>query len=130
HAARELAAAVHAALDNVAAHCPEGTRSWVLVEDEETGVTVSVRDEGPGIPAGRLEEARREGRLGFAQSLLGRVRDLGGTVEVVSEPGEGTEIEIRLPRSETTSAVPPRSDRKSTRLNSSHVSSSHAAFCL
>nr|WP_272980737.1 DUF5931 domain-containing protein [Nocardiopsis kunsanensis] len=98
HIARELAAAVRAALDNVAVHCPEGTRSWVLLEHEETGVTVSVRDEGPGIAEGRLEEARREGRLGFTQSLLGRVHDLGGTVEVVSGPGEGTEVEIRLPR--------------------------------
>lgn len=98
-AARELSAAVHAALDNVAAHCPEGTRAWVLVEDEENGVTVSVRDEGPGIAEGRLEDARREGRLGFTQSVLGRVRDLGGTVEVVADPGEGTEVEIHLPRS-------------------------------
>lgn len=98
YAARELAAAVHAALDNVAVHCPEGTRAWVLVEDEETGVTVSVRDEGPGITEGRLKDACREGRLGLAQSVFGRVRDLGGTVEVVTGPGEGTEVEIHLPR--------------------------------
>nr|WP_241474799.1 DUF5931 domain-containing protein [Nocardiopsis xinjiangensis] len=98
-AARELAAAVHAALDNVAAHCPEGTRAWVLVEDEDAGVTVSVRDEGPGIAEGRLESARSEGRLGFARSVLGRVHDLGGSVEVLTGPGEGTEVEIHLPRS-------------------------------
>ncbi|WP_017600013.1 MacS family sensor histidine kinase, partial [Nocardiopsis lucentensis] len=97
-AAGELAAAVAAALDNVARHCPAGTPAWVLVEDEDDAVTVSVRDEGPGIPRGRLEEARRDGRLGVAQSVLGRLRDLGGTAEVVSEPGEGTEVELRLPR--------------------------------
>ncbi|MCY9784767.1 DUF5931 domain-containing protein [Nocardiopsis sp. EMB25] len=97
-AAGELAAAVAAALDNVARHCPAGTPAWVLVEDEDDAVTVSVRDEGPGIPRGRLQEARRDGRLGVAQSVLGRLRDLGGTAEVVSEPGEGTEVELRLPR--------------------------------
>ncbi|MFI6579084.1 MacS family sensor histidine kinase [Nocardiopsis sp. NPDC050513] len=98
HVARELAAAVAAALDNVARHCPPGTPAWVLVEDEDHAVTVSVRDEGPGFPPGRLEEARRGGRLGVAQSVVGRLRDLGGTAEVVSGPEEGTEVELRLPR--------------------------------
>ncbi|OLT30135.1 histidine kinase [Nocardiopsis sp. CNR-923] len=98
HAARELAAAVAAALDNVARHCPPDTPAWVLVEDEDDAVTVSVRDEGPGFPSGRLEEARRGGRLGVAQSVVGRLRDLGGSAQVVSEPDEGTEVELRLPR--------------------------------
>jgi len=98
HTADELSAAVLAALDNVAGHCPDGTRAWVLLEDEDDAVTVSVRDEGPGIPPGRLEEARADGRLGVSQSILGRVRDLGGTVEYVSVPGQGTEVEMRVPR--------------------------------
>ncbi len=98
HTAAELAAAVLAALDNVERHCPDGTRAWVLVEDEDDAVTVSVRDEGPGIEPGRLERARSEGRIGVAQSVLGRVRDLGGTVEYVSVPGQGTEVEMRVPR--------------------------------
>nr|WP_260697232.1 DUF5931 domain-containing protein [Nocardiopsis changdeensis] len=96
--AAELLAAVEAALANVVLHCPPGTRAWILVEDEEDAVTVTVRDEGPGIPEGRLEEAGREGRLGVAQSVRGRLRDLGGTVEVFSAPGQGTEVEMRLPR--------------------------------
>ncbi|ROO83851.1 signal transduction histidine kinase [Actinocorallia herbida] len=96
--AREVAAAVGAALDNVAAHCPPGTRAWVLVEDDGAAVTIGVRDEGPGIAAGRLEEAAGDGRLGVAQSVRGRIRDLGGTVEIVSAPGQGTEIELTVPR--------------------------------
>ncbi|MFJ6198329.1 MacS family sensor histidine kinase [Micromonospora sp. NPDC092111] len=95
-AARELAAATAAALDNVARHA-DG-RAWVLVEDEGATVTVSVRDAGPGIPEGRLVEAARQGRLGVAQSILGRIADLGGEVRIVSTPGEGTEIELVLPR--------------------------------
>nr|WP_255499690.1 DUF5931 domain-containing protein [Nocardiopsis sp. Huas11] len=98
HAAHELSAAVQAALDNVTRHCPPGTRAWVLVEDEGESVTVSVRDDGPGIPAGRLDAACAEGRLGVARSVQGRLRDLGGTAEYVSGPDEGAEVELRLPR--------------------------------
>ncbi|MGC9665624.1 MacS family sensor histidine kinase [Planosporangium sp. 12N6] len=97
-AARELAAAVAAALTNVDRHGGPGARAWVLVEDDDEAVTVSVRDDGPGIPAGRLEQAEADGRLGVAQSIRGRVRDLGGTVTITSEPGEGTEVELRVPR--------------------------------
>ena len=50
----------------------------MLIEDEGETVTVSVRDEGPGIPDGRLAEAAAQGRLGVAQSIRGRIADLGG----------------------------------------------------
>ncbi|MFJ8581701.1 MacS family sensor histidine kinase [Micromonospora sp. NPDC093277] len=91
-----LAAAVGATLDNVARHA--GGRAWVLIEDEGETVTVSVRDEGPGIPEGRLAEAAAQGRLGVAQSIRGRVADLGGSARIVSAPGAGTEIELTVPR--------------------------------
>jgi signal transduction histidine kinase len=94
--AAELAAAVAAAVDNALRH--GGSTAWLLVEDEPAGVTVSVRDDGPGIPAGRLEAAARDGRLGVARSIRGRVEDLGGTVAVVSTPGQGTEVELHVPR--------------------------------
>jgi signal transduction histidine kinase len=98
HAARELAAAVGAALDNVRAHVGPEAQAWVLLEEEPDGtVVVTVRDDGPGIPRGRLAAAEAEGRLGVAQSIRGRLRDLGGTAEWVSTPGQGTEVELRLP---------------------------------
>lgn len=94
----ELHAAVAAALDNVARHCAPGTRTWVLVEDEPTQVTVSVRDDGCGISTERLDEAAAQGRLGVAQSIRGRIADLGGTVQITTTPGQGTEVELAVPR--------------------------------
>jgi signal transduction histidine kinase len=98
HAVAEVAAAVSAALDNVARHAGPEAHAWILVEEEPDAVLVTVRDDGPGIPEGRLEAAGREGRLGVAQSIRGRLRDLGGTADVVSVPGQGVEVELRLPR--------------------------------
>ncbi|MFI8187917.1 MacS family sensor histidine kinase [Streptomyces sp. NPDC085946] len=97
-AAREVAAAVGAALDNVSRHAGEHARAWILVEDEPDEVIVTVRDDGPGIPRGRLAQAEGEGRLGVAQSIRGRLRDLGGSAELVSVPGQGTEVELRVPK--------------------------------
>ncbi|MGW0819578.1 MacS family sensor histidine kinase [Streptomyces viridiviolaceus] len=102
-AAREVAAAVGAALDNVRRHAGEHARAWILVEDEPDEVIVTVRDDGPGIPEGRLAEAEGEGRLGVALSIRGRLRDLGGTAELISVPGQGTEVELRAPKTPTAS---------------------------
>ncbi|WP_026411683.1 MacS family sensor histidine kinase [Actinomadura oligospora] len=97
--ADELTAAVEAALSNVRLHAGETARAWVLLEDDGADeVIVSVRDDGPGIPPGRLERAEADGRLGVAQSIRGRVRDLGGTVAIHSAPGEGTELELTVRR--------------------------------
>ncbi|MFE9421863.1 MacS family sensor histidine kinase [Kitasatospora sp. NPDC006697] len=97
-AAGELAAAVRAALDNVRRHAGEQARAWILLEDEPAAVIVSVRDDGPGFAPGRLAEARAAGRLGVAQSIEGRLRDLGGTAIFHSAPGEGVEVEMTVPR--------------------------------
>jgi signal transduction histidine kinase len=94
--ADEVTAAVGSALDNVRHHAGTGARAWVLVEDDAGTLTVSVRDDGAGFGPDRLAEAAAAGRLGVAQSILGRVRDLGGTVTITSTPGHGTEVEMRL----------------------------------
>lgn len=94
----ELVAAAGACLDNVAAHVGEAAPAWVLLEDLETAVVVTVRDEGPGIPDGRLDAAESSGRLGVASSIRGRLRDLGGSAEV-STGSFGTEWELTVPRS-------------------------------
>lgn len=99
-AATELDAAVGNALDNVVAHAGPGAHAFVFVEDLGDSVLVSVRDDGVGIAAGRVEEAARQGRLGISQSIVGRLASLGGTAELHSEPGAGTEWELCVPRRE------------------------------
>jgi signal transduction histidine kinase len=98
-AARALGAATAAAVDNVRKHAGESARGWVLVEDEGTAVRVSVRDDGRGFGTGRLAAAATAGRLGVSQSIVGRVREVGGTAIVTSAPGRGTEVELRVPQS-------------------------------
>ena len=97
--AREVDAAVANALDNVVAHAGAAARAFVLVEDLEDSVVVSVRDDGSGIPAGRLEEAAGEGRVGVSKSIVGRLNWLGGTARLSTGPGRGTEWELTIPRS-------------------------------
>jgi signal transduction histidine kinase len=50
------------------------------------------------MSADRLARAADEGRLGVAQSIRGRIAELGGTVRIDSTPGQGTEVELTVPR--------------------------------
>ena len=95
---RELLAVVNTSLDNVRRHVGQDAPAWVTLEDGGDHVVVGVRDDGAGIPPGRLQAAVTEGRLGVSESILGRVRDLGGTAELLTAPGRGTEWEITLPK--------------------------------
>ncbi|HWC35720.1 MAG TPA: DUF5931 domain-containing protein [Mycobacteriales bacterium] len=97
-AADAVVAAVGEALLNVDRHAGADARAWVLVEADDRSVTVSVRDDGVGIAAGRLEAASVAGRLGVAQSIVGRIQAVGGSVTIESHPDQGTEVEITVPR--------------------------------
>jgi signal transduction histidine kinase len=96
--AAELTGVVREALTNVDRHAGELAKAWILLEDLGDSVVLSVRDDGPGIPADRLRAAEAEGRMGVAKSIRGRVSELGGAVELITGDGEGTEWELRIPR--------------------------------
>lgn len=93
----EIVAAVRAALHNVEQHAGPDARAWVFVEDTDTEVRVTVRDDGVGFADGRLAEAERDGRIGVASSVRGRIEQLGGTVSITAAPGEGTVVEMAVP---------------------------------
>lgn len=97
HAAGELVAAVRACLDNVKVHVGDRASAWVLLQADPDRVEVSVRDDGPGIPSGRLDAAVADGRLGVAESIRGRINAVGGTTDLLTGPS-GTEWEIIVPR--------------------------------
>lgn len=97
HVTAELVAVAREALLNVEKHAGPEAHAWVLLEDLGTEVVVSVRDDGPGIEPGELERAAAEGHLGIAESIKGRVRDLGGNVALDTAPGQGTEWEVKVP---------------------------------
>jgi signal transduction histidine kinase len=63
----------------------------------ETGhdeIVVFVRDAGVGFDHAAVAPDRR----GIADSIEGRMQRAGGTAILVTAPGEGTEVELRLPR--------------------------------
>lgn len=96
--AAEVEAATVNALTNVELHAGPGARAYVLLEDLGNEVVVSIRDDGPGIPAGRLEAAIGEGRVGVSKSIQGRLAALGGRAELTAPAGGGTEWEFTVPR--------------------------------
>jgi signal transduction histidine kinase len=54
---------------------------------------VFVKDRGPGFDLGQVPSDR----LGVRESIIGRIRRQGGTAEVVSRGGQGTEIRLTMP---------------------------------
>ena len=97
-------------LDNAVKYSPEGRSIWVTSKQNATAVTVSVRDEGIGIPGEhqariferfyRVDPARsRElGGTGLGLAIVKHlVQSLGGRVEVESAPVEGSTFKVILP---------------------------------
>jgi signal transduction histidine kinase len=70
----------------------------LYAEVEDRGVEVFVRDRGRGFDLA----ADRGGRRGITQSIVGRLERIGGTAEIVSSPGNGVEVRLRVPLSART----------------------------
>jgi signal transduction histidine kinase/phage shock protein PspC (stress-responsive transcriptional regulator) len=81
------------AMTNAARHAGVG-RVSVYVEVEPGGVTAYVRDQGKGFDPESIPADRR----GIAESIRGRMERAGGSAEVVTAVGEGTEVKLWLPR--------------------------------
>ena len=70
------------------------TEISVYVEVEPERVTAYVRDHGGGFDPAAVPDDRR----GIADSIIGRMERYGGSAEITSRPGGGTEVALRLPR--------------------------------
>jgi signal transduction histidine kinase len=89
-----LGAATREALVNAAKHSGT-TAADLYTEVTAERVSVFVRDRGAGFDPAAVPSDRR----GLRDSVAGRLTRLGGTADVRSAPGEGTEVELSLPRS-------------------------------
>jgi signal transduction histidine kinase len=94
-----LGRATREAVLNAARHSGAPTVS-LYSEIGPTSVTVYVRDRGTGFDPDTVPADRR----GLRDSVIGRLTRLGGTATVRSAPGEGTEVELCLPRDAEASA--------------------------
>ena len=83
--------AARQALVNAATH--GGEPISVYCEASGGTVEVFVRDHGNGFDV----HAIPEDRLGIRESIVGRIRRRGGTVEIVSRPHWGTEVRMHMP---------------------------------
>jgi signal transduction histidine kinase len=88
------------ALHNVVKHASARHVDISVARDGET-VRLSVADDGSGFDESRVPS----GHLGVA-GMRARVGLVGGTLELRSEPGQGTSIEVRIPISGAIAAAP------------------------
>jgi signal transduction histidine kinase len=82
---------VQESLTNCARHARAG-EIRILVHGSKESVSLSVQDNGVGFSP---EGARRRG-LGLV-GIQERVRELGGSVDILSEPNRGTVLTLRIP---------------------------------
>ncbi|MCM6776195.1 PspC domain-containing protein [Nocardia sp. CDC159] len=91
-----LLGATREALVNAAKHAGVPTID-LFAEVEPHQVSIFVRDRGTGFDPAAVPADRQ----GLAKSIHARIERRGGTVEVKSTPGRGTEVRISLPRNDS-----------------------------
>lgn len=97
-------------LSNAIKHNPDGCKVHVNLRQEGETATLSVRDQGEGIPPEMLPHvferffrvdkarSRADGSTGLGLSIVKAIVEAhGGTLSATSTPGEGSEFIVRLP---------------------------------
>lgn len=80
-------------LENVRRHSGV-TQAHVTITEDDTTVRAMVTDQGVGFDLANVSEAK----LGFAESVVARLRDVGGNARLFSAPGAGTTVVLEVPR--------------------------------
>ena len=105
-----LRSAIENVLRNAVRYSPQGAPVEVAVERGSAGLTISVRDRGPGVPAGELERIfepfyrvaesrdRDSGGEGIGLAITSQVMKAhGGTARADNRAGGGFEVQLNLP---------------------------------
>lgn len=86
-----LSAATGECLANAAKHAGVDRVNLSVEADASDSIVVVVRDRGRGFDPDDVT------RRGLQRSVVDRIDELGGTVELTSTPGRGTEVRLRVP---------------------------------
>lgn len=82
------------AIVNIARHS-EARHAAVVIEQHNGSLRMHVSDDGRGFVPGRVA-ASKTGGVGL-EGMKERVRLMGGHIDISSEPGKGTKIELEVP---------------------------------
>jgi signal transduction histidine kinase len=88
-----LLGALGECLENVRRHSGV-TEADVTVSDDERTVRAMVTDAGTGFEPATIDGAR----LGYAESVVGRLSVVGGRARIFSSPGSGTTVMLEVPK--------------------------------
>jgi signal transduction histidine kinase len=80
-------------LENVRRHSGV-SRADVTISDDDTTVRAMVTDAGRGFDLTAVSAER----LGFAESVVARLHDVGGSARLFSSPGAGTTVVLEVPK--------------------------------
>lgn len=80
-------------LENVRRHSGV-TEAHVTITDDETTVRAMITDSGVGFDLDDVDSAR----LGFKESVVGRLKEVGGKARLFSSKGSGTTVVLEVPR--------------------------------
>jgi signal transduction histidine kinase len=80
-------------LENVRRHAGV-TDAHVTITDDDTTVRAMVTDAGVGFDLKDIDAAR----LGFKDSVVGRLKEVGGNARLFSSPGAGTTVVLEVPK--------------------------------
>ncbi len=80
-------------LENVRRHSGV-TEAHVTITDDENTVRAMITDAGVGFLLDDVDSAR----LGFKESVVGRLKEVGGRARLFSSPGSGTTVVLEVPR--------------------------------
>ncbi len=91
HQIHAITGAVNEALTNAVKHGHSPTATVYAEPGEVSTFFVSVKDRGDGFDPQNVRLGE-----GLARSIRGRIGDVGGSVEISSQPGRGTEVRLHV----------------------------------
>jgi two-component system OmpR family sensor kinase/two-component system sensor histidine kinase BaeS len=100
-------------IGNALRYVPAGGEVWLIVEQKDGAVSLSVNDNGPGVPAddlphlfqrfwrGEKSRSRASGGAGLGLAIAKQlVEAQGGAIEAANLPGGGLQIRIAFPQNQ------------------------------
>lgn len=98
---------LHVLLDNAVCYTPDGTSVFIQAEPSPTGLSITIKDQGPGFPADKVDKVfekfyrlpgSKTGGSGLGLSIAkGFVNAHGGEITLVNNKDRGSLFKINLP---------------------------------